>query len=47
MRNFVEGFIHQAFLWHALVEIDVLRGEILLGGMSFRFNVSPYQLLYP
>lgn len=47
MRNLVEGFIHQAFLWHALVAIDMLRGEMLWGGMLFRFNVSPYKLLYP
>ncbi|MBA8759672.1 hypothetical protein [Staphylococcus coagulans] len=47
----MKGFIHQAFLWHALVAIDVPRGEMLLakgmGGMLFRFNVSPYKLLYP
>ncbi|WP_281060358.1 hypothetical protein [Staphylococcus coagulans] len=41
------GFIHQAFLWHAFVANDVPRDDMLLGGMLFRFNVSPYKLLYP
>ncbi len=41
MRNFMAGFIHQAFLWHAFVANDVPRDDML-----FRFNVSPYKWLY-